>query len=105
MPEVGGLEAAHAIRTYESLAGAQNQKKLPIIAMSADATDDLEYRCLAVGMSGMTNCMGGKRAPWSPNASSVDSLANLFTDGRRSPCQAHPERASRSDSNAVATLS
>jgi CheY-like chemotaxis protein len=64
MPEVGGLEAAHAIRTYESLAGAgaQNQKKLPIIAMSADATDDLEYRCLAVGMSGMNDCMGDKRA-------------------------------------------
>jgi CheY-like chemotaxis protein len=46
MPEVDGLEASRRIR---SLAGASS--KIPIVALTASASDEIRSQCLAAGMN------------------------------------------------------
>lgn len=46
MPTMDGLEATQKIR------GMRNGKKIPILALTADVTDDIEEQCYAVGMNG-----------------------------------------------------
>ena len=48
MPEMGGLEAAAAIRAREAATGAH----LPILALTASAGDGDEERCRVAGMDG-----------------------------------------------------
>ena len=48
MPQVDGREAAGRIRE----SGTEDAKKIPIIALTADAYDDLEGKCLEAGMDG-----------------------------------------------------
>ena len=47
MPVMGGLEAAHAIRTMERA----DSNKVPIVAISANAFDEDIHRSLASGMN------------------------------------------------------
>ena len=48
MPEMDGLEAARAIRKWESESG----RRTPIIAMTAYDQNDDRTRCLEAGMDG-----------------------------------------------------
>lgn len=53
MPEMDGLEAAKAIREREDaerLAGGQNARRVPIIALTANVMETDLRRCLAAGM-------------------------------------------------------
>ena len=47
MPEMDGLEASRTIRANES---AQGARRIPIIAMTANAMSEDKARCLASGM-------------------------------------------------------
>ena len=47
MPEMDGLEAARQLRTHESLAGRQ---RVPIVALSANASPDFAHECRLAGM-------------------------------------------------------
>ena len=47
MPVMGGLEAAHVIRTMER----EDSNKVPIVAISANAFDEDIHRSLASGMN------------------------------------------------------
>jgi two-component system CheB/CheR fusion protein len=48
MPLLDGREAARAIRESET----EDAGSIPIIALTADAYDDLEGKCLEAGMDG-----------------------------------------------------
>lgn len=45
-----GFEATKAIRALES-----EKRNIPIIAISADVTNNIENKCLEVGMNGYTS--------------------------------------------------
>lgn len=49
MPEMDGFEATAAIRRWET--DNANQRKLPIIALTANAIEGDRQRCLSIGMS------------------------------------------------------
>ncbi|MFO7555508.1 MAG: response regulator [Desulfobacterales bacterium] len=54
MPEMGGIEATQHIRRWEDKSIAQsltlNRKRVPVIALTANANEGDKERCLEVGM-------------------------------------------------------
>ena len=50
MPEMDGIELAHSIRAAEVAAG--DGTRLPIVAITANATENEAQRCLSAGMDG-----------------------------------------------------
>ena len=53
MPEMGGIEATHAIRNWEKSSGTENnntENHIPIIAMTANAMKEDRKKCLDAGM-------------------------------------------------------
>ncbi len=50
MPEMDGFELTRAVRAREAVAG--DGKRMPIVALTADALSGTEERCLAAGMDG-----------------------------------------------------
>ena len=48
MPQMDGQEAARAIRESST----EDAREIPIIALTADAFDDLEQKCFEAGMDG-----------------------------------------------------
>ncbi|PWC32624.1 DUF3369 domain-containing protein [Azospirillum sp. TSO35-2] len=52
MPEMDGMELARAIRAEEGARAAAGTERLPIVAITANATESETQRCLASGMDG-----------------------------------------------------
>ncbi|QDU26127.1 Signal transduction histidine-protein kinase BarA [Anatilimnocola aggregata] len=69
MPEMDGFETTRAIRTNE--AKDDNQKRLPIIALTANAVAGDRERCLAAGMDGYVT------KPINPTTL-IDAIENLL---------------------------
>ena len=53
MPEIDGIEATKLARTVEALhqlTATENRKRVPIVALTSHAADDIRDKCLAAGM-------------------------------------------------------
>ena len=55
MPRLGGLETAQAIRSAERRAGPVDDTGLPIVAITAKASDADRQLCLELGMNGFVS--------------------------------------------------
>ena len=100
MPEVDGLEAtklARIVETLQQVTGTENRKRVPIVALTSHAPDDIREKCLAAGMDDLLS------KPFT-KAQMRETLRRWVGDGNAAPADPAPAAAAAAGFEASAAI-